>query len=223
MPLLSASRRLLALRPSCFRGRGCSSMASFAEKLPQAIASLHVKGGRIDRAELNQAIKNVDPSCTEAELTRFWQVVDPGQGGYTSTADLKDYLSGPGLLRAKAMEIAIAFSPADYAEYQKTKGAIRNAELATGYKCSGTFAGRNIEQIYQKAEEAGMPCSLPNAVEACFGPGGPRHVLLSSGFYVLHELGAHAEPGCAPGSCETDGPLGVLALVRAFAFRGVHQ
>ena len=61
--------------------------------------------------------------------------------------------------------------------------------------------------------------SLEAAVLACFaGPRRPEHVLVVSGFYVLHGRGGSV----AAGSCETDGPLGALALLRAFAARGVR-
>ena len=114
------------------------------------------------------------------------------------------------------MEIAIAMSPEDYRAH--TSGAGQEG----GFRYSGSFAGRNIEKIYALG---GLEGSLEAAVLACFaGPRRPEHVLVVSGFYVLHGRGGNpgTEPGVAAGSCETDGPLGALALLRAFAARGVR-
>ena len=114
------------------------------------------------------------------------------------------------------MEVAIAMSPEDYRAH--TSGAGREG----GFRYSGSFAGRNIEKIYALG---GLEGSLEAAVLACFaGPRRPEHVLVVSGFYVLHGRGGNpgTAPGVAAGSCETDGPLGALALVRAFAARGVR-
>ena len=118
--------------------------------------------------------------------------------------------------RVRAMEIAIAMSPEDYRAH--TSGAGQEG----GFRYSGSFAGRNIEKIYALG---GLEGSLEAAVLACFaGPRRPEHVLVVSGFYVLHGRGGNpgTEPGVAAGSCETDGPLGALALLRAFAARGVR-
>jgi hypothetical protein len=118
--------------------------------------------------------------------------------------------------RVRAMELAIVMSPEDYRAH--TAGSGREG----GFRYSGSFAGRNIEKIYALG---GLEGSLEAAVLACFaGPRRPKHVLVVSGFYVLHDHGGNpgTEPGVAAGSCETDGPLGALALVRAFAARGVR-
>jgi hypothetical protein len=111
------------------------------------------------------------------------------------------------------MELAIALSPEDCRALTGSEG---------GFAYSGSYAGRNIEKIYSLGNLEG---SLQAAVQACFlGSSQPKHVLVVSGFYVLHNRGGNpgTEPGVAAGSCETDGPLGALALVRAFAARGVR-
>jgi hypothetical protein len=122
----------------------------------------------------------------------------------------------------KAMEIAITFSPRDYENYKQNNPLQHNHTRCSGYKYAGSFAGRNIELMYTRAEGAGRPAYLEPAVHACFGSQ-VRHVLICSGFYVLHNLGGNSGDNCGieAGSCETDGPLGALALVRAFAARGV--
>ena len=118
----------------------------------------------------------------------------------------------------RAMEIGVAFSPDDFREYC-ARPPLPNPPTppCRGFAFSGSFAGRNIEKIYALG---GLEASLESAVRACFGSEGEavkvRHALVCSGFYVLHNLGSGA------GSCETDGPLGALAIVRAFASRGVR-
>ncbi|CAK0836456.1 unnamed protein product [Prorocentrum cordatum] len=109
----------------------------------------------------------------------------------------------------------IAYSPSDWERH-------RGGELAgqqAGYPSSGSHAGRNIELIHRRAEEADAAVSLEGAVRACLG-GRARHVLVCSGFFVLH--GRPCATAALGGSCETDGPLGALALVRAIACRGVR-
>lgn len=122
----------------------------------------------------------------------------------------------------RAMEIGIVFNPSDYEAYAHRRKACGPAPPAVyldhpGYEYSGSSAGRNIEVIYELAEDAGITLSLEDAVRACFDPPNTvRHVLVCSGFFVLH--GRHGTEG----SAETDGPLGALALLRAFAVRGVR-
>ena len=110
----------------------------------------------------------------------------------------------------EAMEVLVAMSPEDYARAFGAGGL--------GFAYAGSFAGRNIEKIY---EWGGLRGSLEAAVRGALG-GATRHALVAGGFYVLHGLGGHdgRAPGVAAGSCETDGPLGALAVLRAFAARG---
>ena len=123
----------------------------------------------------------------------------------------------------RQLEVAIALSPTDVLNHRDTVPELAEIE---GYTCSGSFAGRNIDNFYLTALKGKVPCSLSGAVHACFGDGaassGVKHVLVTSGFFVLHELGAAPVSGIHAGSCETDGPLGAMALLRAFAMRGVH-
>ena len=115
----------------------------------------------------------------------------------------------------------MVFNVDDYDQYKPGK---RVPENGKGFKYSGSYAARNIEKIYTKAEAAGVPAHLEPAVHACFG-GDVKHALVCSGFYVLHQLGGNLgdEPGIAAGSCETDGPLGAFALVRAFVSPGLQR
>jgi len=94
-------------------------------------------------------------------------------------------------------------------------------QFARGYTYSGSHAGRNIDVMYRAAVAANVPVSLQDAVTSCFQVRNVRHVMVCSGFFVLHDF-APQRPEITAGSCETDGPLGALALVRAFAARGVH-
>lgn len=124
--------------------------------------------------------------------------------------------------RVKSMEVAVVLSPDDLTACPEVAGASADGGIARGFRFSGSQAGRNIEAIYAGAKAAGVPTDLSSAVEACFVREVPlRHVLICSGFFVLH--GAHApSPGLVPGSCETDGPLGALGLLRTFVARGVR-
>lgn len=78
------------------------------------------------------------------------------------------------------------------------------------------FRGRNIEKIYEKAVCSGVVPSLGAAVEVLRPL---RHVLVITGFFVLHQRGA-AGPCGHLGGGETDGPLGALAVLRALVARG---
>ena len=123
----------------------------------------------------------------------------------------------------RALELAVAFSPSDFASYRATSATPSALPKTAGLEYSGSHAARNIEKIYAAAERAGMPCSLESALDCCFGEPAPlRHVLVCSGFFVLHGRGGAATPGLddAAGTCETDGPLGALALLRALVARG---
>lgn len=122
--------------------------------------------------------------------------------------------------RVTAMELASVFSPADVKAYLARTG-VTLPSVCKGFAYSGSYAGRNIEKMYELGRLEG---SLENAVQACFRNGKAKHVLVTSGFYVLHTHGGNdaKHPGIQAGSCETDGPLGALALVRAFACRGVY-
>ena len=125
--------------------------------------------------------------------------------------------------RVHAMESAIVFNEADYKQYSSVSLASGGSDLERTYEYAGSFAGRNIEKIYTLSEAAKVPAKLEPAVRACFERQ-LQHVLICSGFYVLHNRGGNdgSTPGVAAGSCETDGPLGALALLRAFASRKVH-
>ena len=68
----------------------------------------------------------------------------------------------------------------------------------------------------------GKRCHIEDAVWSCFEKKRVKHVLIVSGFFVLHDLGGMSNPDIASGSCETDGPLGAMALARAFASQGVR-
>lgn len=122
--------------------------------------------------------------------------------------------------RVRAMELATVFSPADLDAY-RSKGDSALPPLCKGFMYAGSFAGRNIEKMY---ELGGLEGSLETAVRSCFEGTKVKHVLVCSGFYVLHNYGGNEgqQDGIQAGSCETDGPLGALALVRAFASRGVY-
>ena len=122
--------------------------------------------------------------------------------------------------RVKAMEIASVFAPVDVDAYRARAGAALPS-MCKGFPYSGSYAGRNIEKMYEMGQLEG---SLENAVRACLENGKVKHILITSGFYVLHNHGGNdgQQPGIRAGSCETDGPLGALALVRTFACRGVH-
>ena len=116
--------------------------------------------------------------------------------------------------KVTALELALAYAPDDLPP--------QYSDLYTGFKYSGTYAGRNIEKIHALG---GLDGSLGAATSECFGGStGVKHALVCSGFYVVHSLGGNdgTTPGVVPGSCETDGPLGALAVLRAFAARGVH-
>ena len=110
--------------------------------------------------------------------------------------------------RCDAIDDRIAATP-----HQRVRGIKSPAR-----RYSGSYAGRHVEKLYATGGFAG---SLERAAAALFG-GGRTHALVASGFYVLHDFGGAAPPGLAPGSCETDGPLGALAVVRALAARGVR-
>ena len=119
------------------------------------------------------------------------------------------------------MEVGIAFSPDDFRAYCAGPNLPHPlSRISRGFAYSGSFAGRNIEKIYALGGQEG---SLEAAVSAFFLAlrARVRHVLVCSGFYCLHNFGSF-NPGSGAGSCETDGPLGALALVRAFAARGVR-
>ncbi|CAE8650742.1 unnamed protein product [Polarella glacialis] len=128
------------------------------------------------------------------------------------------------LLTVEALELAITHNEADLMAYKLRKQELGEplSSFCRGYEFSGSSAGRNIELIYQKATAAGSKCGLASAVQACFQSGtAVKHVLICSGFFVAHDRAGAPSPGLAAGSCETDGPLGALALLRAFASRGV--
>ena len=94
--------------------------------------------------------------------------------------------------------------------------------LAT-FPQSGSTAKRSIEKLCargkRKRNGADKGFGLEDAVRACFlADKCVKHVLICTGFFVVHdEMG-----DLASGSCETDGPLGAMALVRAFASRGTR-
>ena len=115
--------------------------------------------------------------------------------------------------KVTALELALAYAPEDLPP--KFSGKY------SGFKYSGTFAGRNIEKIHALG---GLDGSLEAATTACFDTNTVKHALICSGFYVVHNMGGNdgSTPGVVPGSCETDGPLGALAVLRAFAARGVN-
>ena len=115
--------------------------------------------------------------------------------------------------KVTALELALAYAPEDLPS--------KFSDQYSGFKYSGTFAGRNIEKIHALG---GLEGSLEAATSACFGTNTPKHALVCSGFYVVHNMGGNdgSTPGVVPGSCETDGPLGALAVLRAFAARGVN-
>eukprot|EP00913_Durusdinium_trenchii_P010050 g9431.t1 len=115
--------------------------------------------------------------------------------------------------RVKAMEIACVFSVDDYKAYAQL-GPVIDGELAMGFK----YSGRNIEKIYQKAVQHGRAPSLFEAVTTLQKA---SHVLIITGFFVLHQKGAEGPHGDL-GGCETDGPLGALAVLRALCARGVR-
>ena len=52
----------------------------------------------------------------------------------------------------KAMEVAVVFSPGDYAGYLERGRSAAPSDGASGFEYSGSFAGRNIEKIYELAE-----------------------------------------------------------------------
>ena len=108
----------------------------------------------------------------------------------------------------EAMEVMIAMSPEDYAAGGGEKGL--------GFAYAGSYAGRNIEKIYAAG---GLRGSLERCVARALDC---DHALVASGFFVLHDRGGHdgTARDLAAGSCETDGPLGALAVLRAFAARG---
>lgn len=120
--------------------------------------------------------------------------------------------------RVKAMEIACVFSPDDYRKYLEEVGPSADGEFAKGFQYSGSYCGRNIEKIYQKAVEHGVYPSLSEAVTVFKKA---KHALVITGFFVLHQKGAEGPKG-AFGGCETDGPLGALAVLRALCARGVY-
>lgn len=115
------------------------------------------------------------------------------------------------------MEIACVFSVDDYKAYAQL-GPVIDGELAMGFKYSGSYCGRNIEKIYQKAVQHGRAPSLFEAVTTLQKA---SHVLIITGFFVLHQKGAEGPHGDL-GGCETDGPLGALAVLRALCARGVR-
>eukprot|EP00434_Breviolum_minutum_P022028 symbB.v1.2.019446.t2/scaffold1552.1/size220100/4 len=119
--------------------------------------------------------------------------------------------------RVKAMEIACVFSPDDYQKYAQKVGH-PDGELAKGFQYSGSYCGRNIEKIYEKAVAHGVVPSLKDAVSAFQQA---SHAVIFTGFFVLHQKGAEGPKG-ALGGCETDGPLGALAVLRALCARGVY-
>ena len=96
----------------------------------------------------------------------------------------------------RALELAVAFSPSDFASYRATSATPSALPKTAGLEYSGSHAARNIEKIYAAAERAGVPCSLESALDCCFGEPAPlRHVLVCSGFFVLHGRGGAATPG----------------------------
>lgn len=130
--------------------------------------------------------------------------------------------------RVLAMEVACAMCPADVEAARASDASARAggapADALTwaidppacvaGHAYAGSYAGRNIEKLYARG---GLGGSLERAARAVFA-GDRRHALVVSGFYVLHGYGGHGGGGgIAAGFCETDGPLGVPAVVRALA------
>eukprot|EP00435_Cladocopium_sp_Y103_P039639 s505_g10.t1 len=91
--------------------------------------------------------------------------------------------------RVKAMEIACVFSPDDYRKYLEEVGPSADGELAKGFQYSGSYCGRNIEKIYQKAVAHGVDPSLSEAVTVFKQA---KHALVITGFFVLHQKGAEA-------------------------------
>ena len=88
-----------------------------------------------------------------------------------------------------------------------------------GLHVAGSFADANIEKMssWVGLKDHSKPrFAVVLSTEV-------KHVLVCSGFYV-HNYGGNEgqQDGIQAGSCETDGPLGALALVRAFASRGVY-
>ena len=114
--------------------------------------------------------------------------------------------------KVTALELAIAYAPEDLPS--------KYSDRYSGFKYSGSFAARNIEKIHALG---GLDGSLEAAITAVFETKAVGHVLICSGFYVVHSMGGNngSTRGVVPGSCETDGPLGALAVLRAFAARGV--
>ena len=105
--------------------------------------------------------------------------------------------------RVAAMEVNLAMNLEDAKRYG----------LEGGFQHSGSSCGRHVEKLYVEGRLQG---SLERAATALFD-GTIKHALVVSGFYVLHD---HLEG--ATGSCETDGPPGALAVVRALCARGVQ-
>ena len=85
--------------------------------------------------------------------------------------------------------------------------------LEGGFRHAGSSCGRHVEKLYVEGRLQG---SLERAATALFD-GTVKHALVVSGFYVLHD-----RLEGATGSCETDGPPGALAVVRALCARGVQ-
>ena len=105
--------------------------------------------------------------------------------------------------RVAAMEVNLAMNLEDTKRYG----------LEGGFQHSGSSCGRHVEKLYVEGRLQG---SLERAATALFD-GTIKHALVVSGFYVLHD-----QLEGATGSCETDGPPGALAVVRALCARGVQ-
>ena len=117
--------------------------------------------------------------------------------------------------KVTALELAIAYAPEDLPP-------TKYSDRYSGFKYSGSFAGRNIEKVHALG---GLDGSLKAAVTTVFKTRAVGHVLICSDLYVVQSMGSKdgSTPGMALGSCETDGPLGALAVLRAFAARGVRM
>ena len=120
-------------------------------------------------------------------------------------------------LACTALETSIVLSDLDAHRFPSTL-----CPLSATFPKSGSSAGRNVEKMYAHSIATGKRCHIEDAVWSCFEKKRVKHVLIVSGFFVLHDLGGMSNPDIASGSCETDGPLGAMALARAFASQGVR-
>ena len=105
--------------------------------------------------------------------------------------------------RVAAMEVNLAMNLEDAKLYG----------LEGGFQHSGSSCGRHVGKLYVEGRLHG---ALERAATALVD-GTVKHALVVSGFYVLHD-----QLEGATGSCETDGPPGALAVVRALCARGVQ-